>query len=161
MAALPDGSYVEAFVGYRSWRIAPANGTVDLHPLSAGGFKAYALSSRQRTHRWEPHTILTASCLCDNHERAPRCGFHAWMTQPRVILNRPNLVWGEAYLWGEVGIFERGYRAEHAMVAALYVYEGMDDRARRLIELAALQYDVPVVGTDLVKLGWSGSRLTA
>lgn len=140
MIALPDGTYVEAWVGYRQWNMLVSAGRVRLHPITL----------RQRTHRWEPGEVLTARCLCANHELEPRCGFHAWAATPRAMLVRPHVVWGEAYLWGEVNVFEKGYRAQHAMVAALYVYDGMDERNRLMVEVAALQYNVPTVVAPLI-----------
>lgn len=151
MIALPDGTYVEAWVGYRQWNMLVSSGRVRLHPIS---FKQHA-------HRWEPDEILEARCLCVNHEREPRCGFHAWIEQPKLMLLRPQVVWGEAYLWGEVNIFEKGYRAQFAKVAALYVFDTMPERNRLLVELAALQYSVPTVAPRMVAWPWPGSTLSA
>lgn len=142
MIALPDDTYVEAWVGYRQWNVLVSSGRVMLHPITV----------RQRKHRWEPGEIMEAHCLCTCHEREPRCGFHAWISQPRVMLLRPHVVWGEAYLWGDVGIFERGYRAQFAKVAALYVFDAMAERNRLMVELAALQYGVPTVAPSMTQV---------
>lgn len=156
--AFPDDTYVEAWVGYRQWNMLVGNGRVRLHPITS--------TARVRGRKaWEPGAINTAQCLCVDHDAAPRCGFHAWMAQPKMMLMRPHVVWGEAYLWGDVNIFEKGYRAQHAMVAGLYVFDGMSERNRLLVELAALQYKVPIVAPRLVAMPWpaqpGSSRLTA
>lgn len=167
MIALPDGTYVEAWVGYRQWNMLVSSGQVNLHPLTAGGASRVAMSrsGRGRTTssrlRWKPGEVQEAQCLCISHETAPRCGFYAWMAQPKVMMLRPHAVWGEVYLWGDVVIHEKGYRAQYALPAALYVFEAMPERNRMLIELAALQYAVPTVLIDnqwmtpVMLNGWS------
>lgn len=152
--AFADDTYVEAFVGYRQWRVAAAGGRVGLSPLSAR-------FGNSRVRPWTDGP-QEAICYCLFHDREPRCGWHAWVAQPKVMLLRPGAVWGETYLWGDVNIFEKGYRAQYALVAALYVFDAMDERTRLMVELAALQYSVPTVTPQMVETSWPGSsRLSA
>ena len=59
------------------------------------------------------------------------------------------LITGEVLLWGEyVHVHSRGYRAEWAKPSAFYMTDGMTDRLKTVIGLAALQWDTPVVRAD-------------
>lgn len=141
LVGLPDGSFVDAYIGYRQWLVRTNEGVVTLHPVG-----------RMIAPAWIPNEINEAVCLCHDHDREARCGFHAWAALPRSVVLRPSHTWGEVYLWGDIEIHEKGYRAEYALTAGLYVFESMDSRTRRIVELAGLQYNVPIMMSDYTKV---------
>ena len=147
---LDDGSVVDAFVGFRAWRMRARDGEVRLHSLFTWGVP------------WP--TSETLEFICDNTMcAAPRmphtCGIYAWRTPRDMMRVYRNGQWdvgaivmGEAHLWGErVAIHEFGYRAQFARIARLYVDKGEPLRHsdRVLVEAAALRYRVPLVSPKL------------
>lgn len=137
-AEVEPGKFVEAIVGYRSWR----------HEASGGSVSLISYTSR---FLWTPHTNV-AVCRC-HHIHG--CGLYAW-TRVQRVGSLGDLISGEILMWGDVTVHELGLRATHAKVSALHVYPLPDPtvtlpwaqrlRTHRLVtELAALQYGVPVV----------------
>jgi hypothetical protein len=63
------------------------------------------------------------------------------------------LAYGQVYLWGAVKVHQFGFRAQFAKVAGLYLppprdrhtIQLRDDPRRLRVELAALQYEVPLL----------------
>lgn len=142
---LDDGTYVDAVVGYRTWRCYLEHARAALVSPTIG------------CTPWVPGEVLEAECRCpririqdDDH----RCGIYAYDFPVVPITYRmlglsgrhaPQTICGEVLLWGDVHVHEKGYRAEFAKPSAFYVSERMDRRLVRVIELAAIQYAVPVV----------------
>ncbi len=137
MVVLPGGQeVVDAVVGYRAWE----------YKVNAGKI---TLVSLYTPTVWHPHTPLRKECVCSGPvwRRRHRCGIYAWRDP-----HRPSGVFleGEVYLWGDVRVHERGYRAEYAMPAAFYMpamekYIFLPEIESMFVEMAAEQYGVPLV----------------
>lgn len=147
---LDDGSVVEALIGYRSWRLTFRNGVAQL-------------ASLVQAEPWAPGEVFTAICEChkpwrrfQEFNRAHSCGVYAWgggfrptwknVTNPfhQGHLQIP----GEVCLWRDIEIHEFGWRAQNAKINALYTGPYLETEMQGAIQLAARQYDVPVVTTD-------------
>lgn len=105
--------YHEPFIGWRGWRWNPQNKR--LHSLN--------------TKVWEPGEELHAECTAGGHHKAPdvdcNCGIFS-MKDPRWLDNHVSVrnkytVIGTIKLWGNVVAGSMGYRAEYAMIDALYI----------------------------------------
>lgn len=153
---LDDGMWVDAIVGYRTWRLLMSAGVASLH---------CAVRSEDV---WEPGEVFKARCLCSLPSTMSfhgvwndvgdllchTCGVYAFseMSQPGfchyVVMDDGRTaiyVQGEVLLWGEVSVHEYGYRAEFAKISALYYRDTQNETECQLIELAADRYGVPIV----------------
>lgn len=145
-----DDRVVDAVVGYRAWRAGIDHGVVSMWSIA------------RRDHQWRPCPI-EAECRCSARYSTTkiggpfthRCGIYAWRepivpVSPRLLgipqaCSGPQTIVGEVLLWGEIHIHAKGYRAQWAKASAFYVTETMQAGLRRMVEIAALQWDVPVV----------------
>ncbi len=133
----PEG-VVDAVVGYRRWRLIAENGRTTLRSLF-------------NDDEWPRGEPLVAECRCSlvDANALHTCGIYAWAEhwiptvypKPCYLFGTP----GEVLLWPEVLVHENGYVAARGQVAALYVSDEMNLWQRTMIEIAALQYGVPVV----------------
>jgi hypothetical protein len=148
-----DG-WIDAIVGYRSWEAWAEDGDIRL------------TSCVRKSFSWPKGEPVEAECRCAswyNHS----CGIYAWsgaemsechltpwsvMTiyqrisfQPRIGVSQ---ILGEVELWGTVHHHERGYRAQFAHPSAFYVTQSMPEPERHFIQLASIQYGVPLILVD-------------
>lgn len=127
----PDG-FVDAVVGYRTWKWYADEGIVTLESVFTAGVT------------WPTDKPLEMECLCAQRGAPCTCGVYAWRDWhpvPDVL----GLIHGEVALWGIFHEHEFGYRAEYAKPVAFYVAETMARTQRLRVELAALEYKVPLV----------------
>lgn len=161
---------VEAIVGFRAWRLTFNNGVSTLHsmyaqqewtPHTALDAECKARAYGRPFDQEDTAAAHRENCRCGIYSfRSPtQLGFEVWSLPPSIMGETFGyVVAGEVYLWGRVHVHERGYRADHAKIACLYPeflprdYGIVRTRmarngaaARMGIELAALQYGVPLV----------------
>jgi hypothetical protein len=166
-----DGA-IEAIVGFRAWRLSFSGGVATLRSMYAAQewTPHTVLDAECKATAW--HSALPYNHEATDETLAPhredcRCGIYSFRTPQQLGLEVWSLppsihggyvVAGEVYLWGRIRVHKRGYRAEHAKIACLYPeflpkdYGIIRTRvaragaaARMGIELAALQYEVPLV----------------
>lgn len=111
---------------------------------------------------WPQHEPLRCACYCRGASFAGAhytgqckgtCGIYAWShgiiaLEPiphRAWMEAKSLIHGEVNLWGVIHVHEYGYRAEIARPSCFYVSDGMSTEQRIRTELAAMQYDVPLM----------------
>jgi hypothetical protein len=139
---LPSGEVVDAVLGYRMWRVRGERGRLRLTSV-------YWLGPDE-DEEWAPKIPFRAVCKCPEYVTDTHtCGVHAWASPARPVftLGGGRIIFGEVALWGEVRVHELGYRADSALPLALYLRPGASDGYNAGVELAALQYDLPVVRT--------------
>ena len=155
---------IDAIVGYRAWEAWAADGVIHMTSVT------------RREVEWPRAEALRSECRCHGHgynavarvgsgakqvimpgETYHTCGIYAWKAPIIPYSHRLlglqvgyhyHYVVGEVLLWGKVHAHERGYRAEIAKPAALYVTATMSARQTMLVELTALQWGIPVVLVD-------------
>lgn len=125
-----DEGVIDAFVGYRTWRVEMHSGVVRIR------------SAFQRWRVWPPGEVVEAVCKCRTPQH--RCGIYAWR-EPYPVRAATYTVHGEVLLWGDVRIHTLGYRASHALPSGVYVLDTMDEHARRSAEMVAHQYGIPTI----------------
>lgn len=150
LIVLEDDRYVDAYVGYRAWKLSVERGIVSLRAIAWWSFI------------W-PKEPFRARCFQHEHE-APaskqhlncNCGINAYADPFELARKyRPGshgastVVLGEVQLWGTIRVHELGYRAEWGKVSALWQPPdgpGPAMKAAQMITtLAAERYNVPVV----------------
>lgn len=152
---LLDGTYVEAVVGYRIWKMFGDHGSMFLssvwHPANWDDTTRQLHSECNCSHPVEIETGFKSGGVIRGRAtpREHLCGIYAW-DRPRTC-DHNYYVAGEVRLWGNVHIHEHGYRAEHAQIAALFSSRSLSPALQKRIELAALTYDVPVVTLDTLE----------
>ncbi len=151
-------SYVDAVVGYRTWWVSLLEG------------RAFLSSVFIPSAKWLPGQDAVSRCCCRGDDQRLRripgackdtCGIYAFhdyahafaARMPRSALTdlygirvpqESVTVRGQVYLWGKVKVHERGYRAEFARPAAFYA-DWKDERQRLRVQMAAQQFDVPLL----------------
>ena len=128
LTSLPDGTLVDALIGWRRWWIFAEDGKMLLT-----SWTIYSLN-----YRWPQRQPAQSVCRCG---RVHSCGIYAW-NAPHHLGDDGQGACGEVALWGDIELHELGYRAQFALPVALYV-AGRERDWR--VRLAARQYDVPVV----------------
>lgn len=165
-----EDTAIEAVVGYRAWRLSFVDGQAHLNSMYATeswprrqALKAVCMQFAEV----RPYGGHNPDCKCGIYSfRDPqRLGAEIWSLPPpsrrapSVFPERGGyVVAGEVYMWGRIHVHQRGYRAEHAKIACLYPeflpheygYARMNvaraaAASRTGIELAALQFEVPLV----------------
>lgn len=164
--AIPDG--IEPLVGYRAWRLdggklrsivwdyewVPGENVATcqfgMHHVSLD-----LLEARQRIDSCDDpvergRLITLVDHFTTEASRSPerncRCGFYA-MLRPEDILEQVkamdgDFVLGRVLLWGKVGKYSQGYRAEKARIDA--IFRPADPLARWRIHRVARNYGVKV-----------------
>jgi len=122
----------EAILGFRVWRLGSHG---ELIPFIGRG------------PDWVPGENR-ARCLVKNH-KAPHaycgCGFNALHAPPRGYVRDPAYAVGAIAAWGEVDVFNTGFRAEFAKVIAIARPHQLGPDHREKLRLAAERYGVPLV----------------
>jgi hypothetical protein len=120
LVLVPDA--VGVVVGWRSWRIALADGAPRLRPMTRIGTCAGAW--------WPPTRSLDAVCrMCGHHAPDMFCSCGVYATDSFAELDELGFVdragnavaVGTVALWGVVVQSERGWRAEHAYPRQVWV----------------------------------------
>lgn len=153
---LSDGTYVDAIVGYRTWKMFGDHGAMFLSSV----FQPVNWDDTDRVHKAECRCgkifhYLNGNGNVDwsyNHIQGGHvCGIYAYSDLSQMtggMSGHTDLARGEVLLWGDVHVHERGYRAEYAQISSLYTTSTMNRKTRIRVELAALTYDVPLVTLD-------------
>lgn len=141
--------FAEALLGFRVW-VLGADGW--LRPLAVGGEPWAAGENRAR-------------CMAAEHE-APHphcgCGFNALHRPPPGYAKDVGHAVGAIAAWGEVDLFQTGFRAEYASILALAKPVRISERHRERLARAARTYGVPLVPLGaLVTVGREFARAVA
>ncbi|MFJ4107929.1 hypothetical protein [Oerskovia enterophila] len=100
-------AYVQEFVGW-AWTLNGERGITSVEPLPHYG-----------NNGSDKHSIHD----CD-------CGLHGFLTGSLTYANRDSSVSGVVRAFGNVTVHERGFRASHAEIVALYMPDGSRPRAK-------------------------------
>ena len=135
------GVKTEPILAYRDWKVVFSD--------ESG---RYRLSSRNGAI-WPPCQKLIAICRPYDLHDAPdescskECGIYAW-NEPQPILPTDTSAFGEVYLWGEILIASRGYRAEFAYPKKIWL---RNTGRRRLADMRLMleeDYWIPIEIAD-------------
>lgn len=137
------GVQSELIVGFRDWNLA-RNEHGEIFITSRNDMS------------WPHRERLVASCgeqvLADHDspsESCVDCGIYAWNDAPQAqtdweIDRRRKDLWGTVYLWGDILIAPKGYRAEYAYPKELFIKDNGTRRVHMIRQELEDAYGVPV-----------------
>lgn len=132
----PD--FIEPVIGYRGWRVDQAR----LWAWAAGSVwgpgvnRARCYAGVLGKRRLQSHSVPDQNCSC---------GLYALNDSDDARLPSDADVWGAIAAWGDVQVYQTGFRAEFACVVALAASNAAEEWKRWRVEAVARAYGVPVV----------------